>query len=110
MEAVSGGIERKFYLSVLIRSATWATVWRASNEHEAAIFPGAVSEWTADQRRIVSLQRELTGIFQLCGIKDVPMPPESVLLDYEKLLRFKDQVSSGDAAKRTQHTHGWKVG
>lgn len=94
----------------MIRSATWSTIWRASNEHETAIFPGAVTEWTADQRRIVALQRELSGLYQLCSLKQVPFPPESVLLNYEKLLRFRSQVASGDAAQKTQHTHGWKVG
>lgn len=85
-------------------------IWRSSSKLEHAVFPGAIAEWTADQRKLIALQRELSGLFELISLKNVPMPPDDVLLDYHKLSKFREDVSNGKAAEKQQHTHGWRRG
>ncbi|MCQ4363139.1 hypothetical protein KQR54_18745 [Mycobacterium gordonae] len=85
-------------------------MWRASSEHEAHTFPGAIAEWTADQRKIIALQRELAGLYQLCAVKEVPPPSDDVLADYRRIQDYRAQVMSGTVAKEQQHSHGFRLG
>jgi len=56
--------------------------WRANGEGH--VFPGPPAEWTADQRRLVSLTKEYGAAFTALSMRGHEPPKQEILEDYRR--------------------------
>ncbi|MBC9783550.1 hypothetical protein H1S01_03360 [Heliobacterium chlorum] len=71
-------------MPIILQNLEWQEICRAAGKHLDGVFPGAQSEWTADQRRIVNVTKEYQNAFQTLAIYKHYPPGEDILLDYQR--------------------------
>lgn len=58
--------------------------FRSAGDNTASLFPGPVSEWTADQKRLVALTKEYTAVFSTLASRGHEIPGDKILANYRK--------------------------
>jgi len=54
------------------------------------VFPGAPAEWTADQRRLVSMTKEYSAAFSTLSIRGHKTPKKEILENYRRFREWWD--------------------
>ena len=76
------------------------------------MFPGAPAEWTADQRRLVTITKEYANAFQTVATYKQEQPKSKILDSYRKFRKWwvvysKDPEKNGNPYK--QYSRGFGV-
>ncbi len=79
---------------------------RAAGEN--AVFLGPISEWTANQRRLVQITKEYTAVFSLVQSRGHDLPSDKVLADYRMFREwcqiYRDDPTIGENPyKKSNH-------
>lgn len=86
---------------------------RAAGDNTSDLFPGAVSEWTADQRSLVSITQEYWNAFRTLNTKNHETPPDYILGELVEFRKWWDEYqddpeSAENPYKKYQHGFGKK--
>lgn len=86
-------------------------MWRAAGD-TIAIFPGAPSEWSADQRRLIDIQKEYSNALSIVSIRDHEPPDEDILQNYRKFREwfkaYQEDPTIGENPYK-KYNHGFSV-
>jgi hypothetical protein len=111
MEGVPEGTVAGFYAAVVLYSEHWHLIARAAGE--ALPFPGAPSEWTADQQRLWAIHQDYRNIASAVATWDGKLPESEVLEEPDELNSwFEDWVAERKQASRREpgepQEHSWE--
>jgi len=67
------------FVPIVLYNRAWAETYKATAD-PATIFPGPVSEWTANQRRLVCITKEYFGLFSAMNQRGHE-PPKTEAID-----------------------------
>ncbi len=72
------------------------------------MFPGPVSEWTANQCRLAQITKEYSSVFSMVHSKRHKLPPDNVLADYREFRKwcqqyYDDPTIGEDPYRKSMH-------
>jgi len=90
----------------VLTNQEWIETYRAAGEN--AVFSGPPVEWTADQKRLVSITKEYAAAFSALAARGHQPPSEHVLGDYQEFRKWwsvysKDPKAADDPYQRYNH-------
>jgi len=81
---------------IVLTNQEWIETWRANGEGH--VFPGAPAQWTADQKRLISVTKEYAAAFTALAARGHEAPGEHVLSEYREFRKWWNAYSKDPKA------------